>query len=103
MYLGKPVIATGYSGNLDFMNPANACLVDYRLIPVGDDEYPFGRGQYWAEPDLEMAAEYMHDLATNPKLAREIGQAGSSYIQSQHSFAAVGSRYRRRLEHLELL
>ena len=103
MYLGKPVIATGYSGNLDFMNPANACLVDYRLIPVGEDEYPFGRGQYWAEPDLEMAAKYMHDLATNPKLAREIGQAGSSYIQSQHSFAAVGSRYRRRLEHLELL
>ena len=29
MALGKPVIATGYSGNIDFMTPANSYLVDY--------------------------------------------------------------------------
>ena len=32
MWLGKPVIATGYSGNLDYMNPDNSYLVDHRLV-----------------------------------------------------------------------
>src|SRR5438552_11448509 len=34
MALGKPVIATGWSGNMTFMNHANSCLIGYRLIPV---------------------------------------------------------------------
>src|SRR5436305_7216483 len=34
MLLGKPVIATNYSGNLDFMTPATSRLVDYRLVPL---------------------------------------------------------------------
>ena len=42
MCLGKPVIATGYSGNLDFMTPSNSLLVDYRMVPIGPgaDPYP---------------------------------------------------------------
>ncbi len=50
MYLGKPVIATGYSGNLDFTNDHNSCLVDYRLIPVREDEYPFAKGAEMGGP-----------------------------------------------------
>ncbi len=103
MFMGKPVIATGYSGNLDFMHPDNSCLVDYRLIPVGEHEYPYGLGQCWAEPDLGMAADWMRTLAGDPGLAMEIGQAGAATIRRHHSFAAVGARYRRRLEKLYLL
>ncbi len=103
MFMGKPVIATGYSGNLDFMNPANSCLVDYRLIPVGEHEYPFGSGQYWAEPDIGMAADWMRTLASDPALATEIGLAGAATIRRQHSFAAIGARYRSRLRRLALL
>ena len=44
MLLGKPAIATGYSGNLEFMNRDNSCLVDYRLVPVPDGAYPFAEG-----------------------------------------------------------
>ena len=32
MFLGKPAVATGWSGNLDFMTPENSCLVSYRLV-----------------------------------------------------------------------
>jgi len=103
MFMGKPVIATGYSGNLDFMHPDNACLVDYRLIPVGEHEYPFGSGQHWAEPDIDMAADWMRALVRDPALAAEMGQSGAATIRRQHSFAAVGARYRRRLEQLHLL
>lgn len=103
MYFGKPVIATGYSGNLDFMNPANSCLVDCTLIPVGVDEYPYGAGQRWAEPDVEQAAWYLRRLVADSAYATRIGQQAASYIQTYHSFAAIGARYRRRLEQLRLL
>jgi hypothetical protein len=39
MAQGKPVIATAYSGNLEFMTESNSCLVDYALVPVRPGEY----------------------------------------------------------------
>ena len=103
MLMGKPVIATGYSGNLDFTNEENCCLVDYVLVPVEEGEYPFGAGQLWAEADVEMAAGFMRTLVRDPAFAREKGEAGARYIRRYHSFSAVGARYRRRLEHLGLV
>lgn len=103
MYLGKPVIATGYSGNLDFMNLSNSCLVDHRLIPVGPSDYPFGEGQLWAEPDVDMAARFMVRLVDDSQFAQEIAQSGSDYVRRHHSYSSVGARYRRRLEALDLL
>lgn len=103
MYFGKPVVATGYSGNLDFMNEANSCLVDCILVPVGSDEYPYGAGQRWAEPDVEQAAWYLRRLVMDPTYAAAIGQRAAHYIQTYHSFAAVGARHRRRLTQLGLL
>ena len=103
MFMAKPVIATGYSGNLDFMNQANSCLVDCQLVPVGKKDYPYGEGQVWAEPDLEMASHLMVRLVEDPALARKIGHAGADYIRQYHSFAAIGARYRRRLESLHLI
>ena len=51
--LGKYVVTTGYSGNLDFCSLPNVELVKYKLVTVKNDEYPYsGYGQYWAEPDL---------------------------------------------------
>lgn len=103
MYFGKPVIATGYSGNLDFMNEANSFLVDCTLIPVGKDEYPYGAGQRWAEPDIEQAAWYLRRLITAPDQAVAIGRKAAHYIRTYHSFDAIGARHRRRLEKLNLL
>lgn len=103
MFFGKPVIATGYSGNLDFTNAMNCCLVDHVLIPVQPDEYPFGKGQLWADPDIEQATWYMKRLVENPAYAAKKGINGKRYIKSFHSFHAVGVRYRRRLEQLKLI
>ena len=103
MYLGKPVIATGYSGNLDFTNAHNSCLVDYRLIPVRDDEYPFGKGQKWADPDIEHAVWFMKRVVNEPHYAQTIGQHAGDFIKTHHSSQAVGTKYRGRLEALNLL
>jgi glycosyltransferase involved in cell wall biosynthesis len=103
MFFGKPVVATGYSGNLDFTNELNACLVDYVLVPVKAREYPFGEGQLWADPDAEQAARYMRRLVAEPAYAAEIGKNGEQYIKTHHSFQAVGLRWRHRLERLKLI
>jgi glycosyltransferase involved in cell wall biosynthesis len=73
MSLGKPVITTGYSGNLDFMNSNNSILVPFKLVPVGDDAYPYDKNAHWAQPDLGFAADAMRELHQDPELRIRLG------------------------------
>ncbi len=57
MLLGKPVIATGWSGNTDLMVD-DAFRVEYVLVPV-NGRYQEGGSSYWAEPNIENAADKM--------------------------------------------
>jgi len=79
MALGKPAIATAWSGNMAFMNHTNSCLVRYKLIPVPTDLLLYnwdllGRSAYWADPDLEQAAAWMRKLVDNPELRISLGR-----------------------------
>ncbi len=103
MAMGKPVIATNYSGNTDFMNTENSLLVDYTLVPVGKGEYVHWEGQMWAEPDIEQAAWYMRRVVDDPASVRGVGLAASKYIREFHSPRAIGARYASRLKRLALL
>lgn len=103
MYYEKPVIATAYSGNMDFMNKDNACLVDYAMIPLGENDYPYWQGQHWADPDLEQAAWYMRHLVEDSGRAKEIGRRAGLFIKTNHSSSVVGARQRKRLEKLGLV
>jgi glycosyltransferase involved in cell wall biosynthesis len=98
MYFGKPVIATGYSGNQDFMTPETTLIVDYRLVPVAPDAYPFGEGQVWASADVEQAAWHMARLIDDPGWGRSLGRRASQHIRRHFSYLAVGLRYRARIE-----
>lgn len=92
MLLGKPVVVTGWSGNMDFTSPANACCVKYRLEVIGDKARPpYDAWQHWAEPDLSDAAGYMKRLADDPALCRALGSAGQETIRTRYSAAACGS------------
>lgn len=77
MLLAKPVIATGWSGNLDFMTPANSLLVDFELIPVVSDHPAYagfdGRGAVWADASIESAAHHMQAVADDPVASRFLG------------------------------
>ncbi len=83
MRLGKPVIATAWSGNMEFMTPDNSCLVDYQLVPVGEGEYVYHGGQRWAEPSIEHAAAQMRLLVEDPERAAKIG------AQAAHDMRAM--------------
>ena len=92
MYLGKPVIATGYSGNLDFMTPANSWLVDHEVVRIGDDADPYPADAVWAEPDLDHAAACMREVAADPVAAATRAQRGADDIRRTHSPAVTGRR-----------
>lgn len=64
MLLGRAVVATGWSGNMDFMAPDAAGLVPYRLIDAHDPRGTYElKGAQWAEPDIEAAAALLRRLA----------------------------------------
>ena len=100
MALGKPVVATGWSGNMDFMTPDNSCPVAYRLVALDADHGPYARGQHWAEPDLAHAASEMACLVNDPGAAATIGARAADDIRAQLSPLAVGRIIEARIREL---
>ena len=84
MALGKPTIATGYSGNLEFMTPENSYLVGFSegRVPPGCRYYRVGAK--WAEPDLDEAAALMRRVYENPQEARRVGEQARADIVQLH-------------------
>ncbi|MEN9643742.1 MAG: hypothetical protein RL238_411 [Actinomycetota bacterium] len=80
MAAGTPVIATGYSGNLRFMNDDVAFLVPHRLVDVGPGNGPYPAHAVWAEPDIEAAAAFMRTVADRPDDAAARGRAGRAHV-----------------------
>lgn len=103
MYLGLPVIGTGYSGNLEFMHPWNSMLVGYRLVNVPLGAYPHAEDQHWAEPDLDEATDRMIALIDNPESGRKLGALGSDNVRLRLSYWTAGLRYLKRLIELQKL
>ena len=103
MLLGKPVIATNYSGNIDFMRQDNSCLVNYSLIPVKAGQYPFAEGQVWADPDIDHAAWHMRRLVHNRPYRQLIAQKARQTIAEEYNLCVTGKRYQKRLEVLGLI
>ena len=97
MFLGKPVVATAYSANMDFMTDKNSCLVRYDLCQVPDGAYPFSEGQMWAEPDIGHAVDHMLKLVSERDYARELGERASRDIRANFSYRATGLRYLNRI------
>ena len=100
MYLGKPVVATGWSANMDFMNAGNSLPVRYELKPLDRDLGAYPAGPLWAEADVEHAAWCLGQLASQPDLALRLGAQAARDIQHQLSPATVGRQIRQRLQML---
>lgn len=80
MAAGTPVIATGYSGNLAFMNDEVSFLVPHRLVEVGSGNGPYPAHAVWAEPDVAAAAAFMREVVDRPGHAAARGRAGRDHV-----------------------
>jgi glycosyltransferase involved in cell wall biosynthesis len=100
MSLGKPVIATGYSGNLDFMKPNNSILVPFTLVPVGDDAFPYPKDSRWAQPDIEFAANAIRELSADKILRDRIGNKARIDVTSEFTIEQAAEFVRIRVKEL---
>ena len=95
MAVGNPVITTGFSGNMDFMNKQNSYLLDYQMTPVCNMPWipHYEASMEWAEPDLSQLKKYMRRVYENRKEAKRIGKKGQSYVLSNFSWETSARRF----------
>ncbi|MGO9872540.1 MAG: glycosyltransferase family 4 protein [Acidimicrobiia bacterium] len=100
MAAARPVIATAYSGNLEFMTAENAVLIPYELerIPFGCDPYP--PAALWAEPDIDAASAAMQRMASDPSWATRLGGRARDHMAKYHTAESRVDFVRTRLHEL---
>ena len=100
MLLSKPVVATGYSGNMDFMTAENSYLVDYQMVPIADDVPNYEKGMCWAEPSVSHAAWQMRAVYDDRARAKSVGERARIEAQKTLDPLAAGRRMVERLEEI---
>lgn len=108
MMLGKPVVATGYGGNTDFMPPGAAATVGYDIRPITEKDHRYDNrfadwyrpGQLWAEPDVAQAAGWLRRLADSPELRARMGARARDAIRAHSGADAVGAVMRERVHEI---
>ncbi|SNB02776.1 Glycosyl transferase, group 1 family protein [Flavobacterium psychrophilum] len=98
MFFGKPVIATGYSGNLDFMNSENSFLVDYKTCTVNSKIINYDKNTIWSNPDFEHMAELMKKVKENSDTIKAIAKKGNETILHDFSTSKIGNQIKHRVE-----
>jgi glycosyltransferase involved in cell wall biosynthesis len=98
MSLGKPVVATNWSANCDYMNTLNSCPVNYSLIELAETIGPYEKGQIWAEPSIAHAAEHLVNLSINPHMRTALGLKAKETIDRLFSLNAVAYAIRNRYD-----
>lgn len=98
MCLGKPAIATNYSGNLEFMNDRNSFLVDYLINSIDNPDQNFCTKTVWADPLLEDSVAKLQLVFENKQLATEKANKARIDTQAYLSFKNVGKKIANRIE-----
>jgi glycosyltransferase involved in cell wall biosynthesis len=84
MLLGKPVVATAWSGNMDFMDARTAALVPATLVPAVDPRGVLDvAGAVWADPDIDAAAAHLRHLADDAAYRAELGARGRDLARAR--------------------
>ncbi|MEY2433490.1 MAG: hypothetical protein QOC92_3215 [Acidimicrobiaceae bacterium] len=98
MALGKPAIATAWSGNLAFMTADNSWLVPHTMTTVGPDALPYPADAQWAEPQVDAAAAAMREVVYDRSEAEHRGERARRDLAERHSATRSGDAMRHRLE-----
>ncbi|WP_372593543.1 glycosyltransferase [Actinotalea sp.] len=100
MAWGRPVVATGYSGNLQFMTEENSFLVPWRPATVPSGAPPYPAGGTWADPDLDAAARILRGLVEEPQVAADRAARAAQDIATLHTPEVAGRAFAARLDEL---
>ncbi|MGH9366769.1 MAG: glycosyltransferase family 4 protein, partial [Thermoanaerobaculia bacterium] len=92
MAAGKPVVATSYSGNTDYLDERTGFPVRWRYVELPQSIRDYDRGTRWAEPDEEHAAKLLRRVFEDRGEAARRAGAGRRRIAELYSQEAAGRR-----------
>jgi glycosyltransferase involved in cell wall biosynthesis len=98
MSLGKPVVATGWSANMDFMTSENSMPVKFQLQALAETVGAYPAGPLWAEADIDHAASCIRELLDKPELRTRLGLQAAQDIRRQLDPEVVGKLVSERLQ-----
>ena len=100
MALGRIALATGWSGNVDFMTRENSLLVEHGMTALNQGDYPHWEGQSWAEPSVEHAVSLARPLLDDASRGAALARRGQVEALRSHGNRAVGLRILARLQEI---
>lgn len=90
MLLARPVVGTGWSGNMMFMDETNSVPLPYSLVPVVDPRGVYAApGAVWAEPDVAAAATALRALAEQPEHRAALGARARDTVMARLDAAGL--------------
>ena len=99
MLLGTPTIATNWSANTEFMNDTVACMVPAQIIELEHDLYPYHKGNHWADPDEDVAAQQMRKLYDDRQLCNQLAKRALAHMEAAFSLETAAGRLLNYLPH----
>ena len=93
---GIPVIATNWSGHLDFMKTGKFIDVDYRLSTIHEtrvDNQIFMEGSRWAEPSEDHFKRRLIKFYEKPDMPRAWAKDLSEKLRETHSIESILAIY----------
>ena len=100
MYYDKPVIATGYSSTLEFMNVGNSYLVEYDIITANETDGSYPKGSVWADANVAHAARLMQQMFEDREQAKLVGERGGREVRTLLSPQNLGKKIKKRLNYV---
>ncbi len=91
MKLRRCVVATGWSGNMDFMDAGNSVPIPFRRVPVKDPQKQYvAPDRSWADADVAVAADALRRLQADPLARRRLGERAFETLTAHEArFGAV--------------
>ena len=97
MALGTVCVATDWSSNTEFMNEDVACMVDYSFTTIQKTVGPYEKGERWAEPDTEQAADYLRRLYNAPAMLQSLADKAKVHITQHYGTQQAAARIEARI------
>lgn len=99
MMRGLPVVATNWSGNVDFLTEETGIPIGYQLVPAEDPQFTYHHPEMrWAEADVEEAAAALRGLRADRILCRKLGDAAALFASRMWGAEAYAGAVRRHLD-----
>jgi glycosyltransferase involved in cell wall biosynthesis len=88
-----PVIATRWSGQLDFLNDQNSYLIDVEGLVPASTECEFFAGHLWAQPSVDHLRQLMREVYSHPEEARQRATRGRHHMLQHWDWSVAVPRW----------